>query len=63
MAARLQEADQPFSEVRPVRRETGHLDVTLTFTAEQLAEVRAFSVCFTAPGEPDLGCAVKEYAP
>lgn len=49
--------------VRPINKGSGHLDVTLTFTAEQLAEVRAFSVCFTAPGEPDLGCAVKEHAP
>ncbi|MBE0609817.1 MAG: hypothetical protein IH609_10580 [Dehalococcoidia bacterium] len=49
--------------VRPINKGSGHMDVTLTFTAEQLAEVRAFSVCFTAPGEPDLGCAVKEYVP
>lgn len=49
--------------VRSISKGSGHLDVTLTFTAEELPEVRAFSVCFTAPGEPDLGCAVKEYAP
>ena len=39
------------------------MDVTLAFSEEQMALVRAFSVCFTAPGEPDLGCAVKEYGP
>ena len=49
--------------VQSIGKGSGHMDVALTFTAEQLAEVRAFSVCFTAPGEPDLGCAVKEYAP
>lgn len=49
--------------VQSIGKGSGHLDVTLTFTAEELTEVRAFSVCFTAPGEPDLGCAVKEYAP
>lgn len=49
--------------VRSIGKGSGHLDVTLAFTAEELALVRAFSVCFTAPGEPDLGCAVKEYAP
>ena len=49
--------------VQSIGKGSGHVDVTLTFPAEQLAEVRAFSVCFTAPGEPDLGCAVKEYAP
>lgn len=49
--------------VQSIGKGSGHVDVTLTFTAEQLAEVRAFSVCFTAPGEPDLGCAVKEYGP
>jgi hypothetical protein len=48
---------------RPISRGSGHMDVTLTFTPEQLAAVRSFSVCFTAPGEPDLGCAVKEYVP
>lgn len=49
--------------VRPISKGSGHMDVTLTFTPEQLAAVQAISVCFTAPGEPDLGCAVKEYAP
>lgn len=49
--------------VQSIGKGSGHVDVTFTFTAEQLADVRAFSVCFTAPGEPDLGCAVKEYGP
>jgi hypothetical protein len=49
--------------VRPISKGSGHMDVTLTFTPEQLESVLAFSVCFTAPGEPDLGCAVKAYAP
>ncbi len=49
--------------VQSIGKGSGHVDVTFTFTTEQLAEVRAFSVCFTAPSEPDLGCAVKEYGP
>jgi hypothetical protein len=37
------------------------MDVTLSLSEEQMAQLGAISVCFTAPGQPDLGCAVKEY--
>ena len=47
--------------VRPIGRGSGHMDVTLSLSEEQMAQLGAISVCFTAPGQPDLGCAVKEY--
>lgn len=50
-------------EVRSISRGSGHMDVTMTFSAERLALVRGFSVCFTGTNAPDLGCAVKEYVP
>lgn len=48
--------------VRPIARGSGHLELTLSFTPAQLDRLKGFSVCFTAPGRPDLGCATKVYS-
>ncbi len=49
--------------VRPISPGSGHMDVTLSFSREQLTLLDGFSVCFTAPGKPDLGCAITGYGP
>jgi len=49
--------------VRPIGRGSGHMEVTLTFSQDQLALLQGFSICFTAPGQPDLGCSTTGYGP
>ncbi len=49
--------------VTPITRGSGHLDVSVAFSPGQLASVTGFTVCFTAPGNPDLGCARIAYPP
>jgi hypothetical protein len=50
--------------VLPVSHGSDHLDVVFSFTAEQLAQLDGFSVCFTGPGTPDPNpaCALVGYA-
>lgn len=40
-----------------------HVDMRLRFAPAQLARLASFTVCFTGPGNPDLGCARVPYAP
>jgi hypothetical protein len=47
----------------PITRGSGHADPILTFSAGQAAGLAGFTVCFTAPDEPDLGCARIAYPP
>ncbi|MGE0227485.1 MAG: hypothetical protein AB7I38_03945 [Dehalococcoidia bacterium] len=44
-----------------VLRGTHHVDLLLDILPEQEQELRAFSVCFTGRGEPDLGCRTVDY--
>ena len=50
---------------RPITRGSGHLDVVVSFTTEQLAQLARFSVCFTGPGTPDPNpaCTFLDYDP
>lgn len=44
--------------VLPIGRGSGHREVLLSLSEAQRAALREVSVCFTAAGNPDLGCAL-----
>jgi hypothetical protein len=50
-------------EVRPISQGSGRLNVSFRFSDEQEAQLTGFSICFTSPEEPDLGCSITEYRP
>lgn len=43
--------------VTPIRKGSAHMDVVVKLPAALMAATKAFSVCFTRAGDPDLGCA------
>lgn len=49
-------------ETGELERGDGHIDLTLTFTDEVLAQVGAFRVCFAGEDHPDFGCATTGFS-